>query len=364
MIKKFLKSKDKKNVLLFVSNINIIENCSEIISQNTTSINYYACSPNNSLLPEFNNSEISNLENLYVVDFNDIIFKVEIFGLVISSITHAAYNNKLGIKILPIFKKLEIPIIELQHGFIQYGLNYLADNENYKRIYDFGYCNGWADHVLTYFDINNEKNFTKIGYPKQRKNTRNIESSGYILILTNFNWDIYSFMEISNFYSFILRLFIDFPDQKFIFKVHPAEVRIFKEFYDTIETSFDNVIISHRNNIFNLIKTEKLIQSAFKVISTISTTLLDCELYSKQTIIYKCKSNSEIFSTFQKVITFSDYTELVNFINSKIDCKIRTGYLNQYDNEAYIGTINKMYKETCKKELIPELINQYFIENN
>jgi hypothetical protein len=87
-----------------------------------------------------------------------------------------------------------------------------------------------------------------------------------------------------------------------------------------------------------------LIKNAKKVISTVSTVLLECEIHHKPTIIYEAISINCLINKLAIKTTFKNYQELDKAYNSKT-LLLKTGVLKQYDNSIFRETINTLYKE-------------------
>ena len=296
---------------------------------------------------EYIKSELYSLPNtVFIENLNVLNYKLHMFGLfiTINSATSSAYNFSL--KFSQVLNRFNIKTIELQHGLFQLGIDYFH-NPNKTYFYNDSLQNNIvADTFLSFVPYDKIENSICIGYPPytQTQNT-NYLNGAYTLILTNLHWKSYTDIERYNFYQFIVRLSYDNPNRLFILRQHPAEKlnencqKIYKNVLENF--SADQINIVSENEIFDDINTEELIAKSKNVISTVSTTLLDCEINKKNTYIYECDTSRLLIKKISSCKTFSSYEELISIFDKK--ATIETGRLKLYDNSVFRKVVGKNY---------------------
>ena len=100
--------------------------------------------------------------------------------------------------------------------------------------------------------------------------------------------------------------------------------------------------------MLRLLPPDSLIKNASKVISIVSTALLDCEAYRKDSIVFKCESVAPLFAGINSCRTFSSYDQLASFIDSQEPCLINTGKLIEFDNSEFRNFVAHTYS-SCRK---------------
>lgn len=299
---------------------------------------------------EYRKSDLYNLKNVYFVDnIAKFKYKLHLFGAFITTDAQATSPHSYSIKIISFFNKLNIPVIELQHGLFQLGLHYYdcPIKENFQD--DSLPTRSLADHILTYYPIESYTNVTNIGYPPYDKLKKSYKGE-YNLILSNLHWKTYSNEEKYHFYKIVLQFIEDQQDKMFIWKQHygeminPENQKMIKNLFALFPNAEKNILFYQHNEMLKKINVSTLIQKSDNIISTVSTTLLDCEMYNKPTFVYKCNSNDCLLKRLATNHLFTNYTELSNISKNKQPLKTR--FLNRYDNDAFIQCINSLYKTT------------------
>lgn len=316
------------------------------IFRNNPCIDFYIHS-NFIKVDEYRKSKLYLLENVYFVsDLNAFKFKLNLFGAFITTDAQSTSPHSYSLQLILLFKKLSIPVIELQHGLFQLGLHYF--DCPYKEIFhdDSLPTKSWADHILAYYPINNCDNISVIGYPPYDQNL-NAYTGEYVLILSNMHWKSYSVEEKYAFYKTVLQ-FVENSDGLFVWKMHHGEIQdvscqnMLKNLFLLFPNAQDKIIFFHQNDMFQRNSVVRLIQKSRWVISTVSTVLLDCEIYHKKAFVFKCDSNLCLVQKLKDSCSFRDCQELKTL--SMQDVEFKTGLLQKYNNAVFLDCINKLYK--------------------
>lgn len=277
-------------------------------------------------------------------DFKSVIMLAAIFSAVITTVGHI--SPVLNVKIISILKACissEIPIIEVPHGLYQWGYNLVDDSKfvnTASNTLGAGYpVPSFADHQISWFDN------TGIGYPRHRtekiKCTENIMVPDYTVITTNTNWYMYGFEDQRVLAQSIFEYAKANPERMFIWCHHPAELNATNLINNMLGAKPANIFrYGHDKDIYfhSLDTTEEVIQYAQAGISTISTCLLDYELYNIPTAIFQTEGLSTIQNSMIQASFFSSQKEL-NSLKFEIP---KTGHLQDYNVSNFDDRINEL----------------------
>ncbi len=159
---------------------------------------------------------------LIIPNIVDVLLQIDTFGVVLTTLATPHRGHVRGIQIFQACSALGIPVLEIQHGLFQIGINYY----DVSRVSGSGFKNSsigfparnFRDGLITWGGPDG------IGLPQFHRNPP-AEDKGFVLILTNMHWSIYSDLERLMFYDGIRRLVLDHSDTRFFWKPHQAEIQ-------------------------------------------------------------------------------------------------------------------------------------------
>ena len=295
---------------------------------------------------EYRKSKIYGLDNSFFVSNIDIFkYKLNIFGVFITTDAQSASAHGYSLALIDVFKQLSIPVIELQHGLFQLGLHYFDCPQKELVHGDSFATKSWADHILTYYRIDNYDNISVIGYPPYTQDIKSYDGE-YGLILSNMHWGTYSAEERYIFYKSILQ-FVENSNKTFIWKMHHGEVRnslcqkMLSDLFVIFPEALNKIIFFHQNNMLQKNSITDLIKKSDFVISTVSTVLLDCEMCHKKTMVFGCKTNECLTKKLKQAYIFKNYEDLRRCDIKNV--KFETGLLKKYDNKVFVDCVNRFY---------------------
>lgn len=296
---------------------------------------------------EYRKSKLYDLENVFfVTNINYFKYKFEIFGAFITTDAQATAAHLYSLRLIALFNELRIPVFEMQHGLFQLGLHYsdVFTKENFHA--DSLATKSFADYIFTYYPIDNYNNTTVIGYPPFTKEEK-AYGGNYVLILSNLHWETYKEEEKYNFYKTVLQFVQEHPEKLFVWKFHLGEIikdnkKIIEDLFTIYPAAKQNIIFYHENDMLKRLPLSALIQKSDFVISTVSTVLLDCEIYKKRTYIYKCPANECLINKMKKPPVFNNYAELAALIQE--NKTFVSGLLYKYNNNEFKTCIDNLYK--------------------
>lgn len=373
MISKLEASPNSKNINIFVylngkHNFRLIQNIVECNPDyNFFIYSSYATTACYATVDDFIRSELYELSNVFFISpyaIKDLVYKIECFGMFISTDLESANAHSKSLKLANLFRKAHIPIVELQHGMFVLGIHYQCEPRKEQFYADSLNARSFADYLLLFYksEYYSDKSCV-IGYPPYLSSKLNTGASlpNYELILSNLHWGIYTLEDKFNFYKTIFEYIAKAPHKVFIWKMHHGEildqwclgvVNKLKIMYQV-----HNILFYHEENILNLMSIDQLIQKADSVISTVSTTIFDSEIYAKPIYIYDCSSCHEMITYMKDPSVFSDLDGLIKLSQNKRQT-FNSGLLEPYDNESLREFIKKKYKLTdlSRAELLDAIL--------
>ncbi|MFG0866349.1 hypothetical protein [Pseudomonas sp. FYR_7] len=228
--------------------------------------------------------------------------------------------------------KLGIPVIELPHGLIQSGYN-LDDS---SRVIDLSsYYDGIGDNLpsiasmrLAWYGRNS------VGYPRftdAKKPQRLLPA--YTVITTNTNWFLYSVEEKRRFFNIVWRFAEANPEKLFIWSPHPAENNQHTYSHSISALRPANVLrYGLKQDIYfdGIENTNDLIAYCESGISTVSTCLLEFEMYEKAVSVFRGVGVSNLIDSFLSAKTFTSTEDLRERAE-----RIHTGMLEKYEPRKF-----------------------------
>lgn len=242
-------------------------------------------------------------------------------------------------KIMKAALESSVALYEVPHGLFQTGYN-LTDNASFIDI--ASYYDGIGINLPPV-----TKNRAKwygdegIGYPATIKKAmlKKRILPDFTLISSNTNWYLYSMADKRNFYNYVFSFAEKNADKMFIWSPHPAELN-----GDTYTAALrhylpeniylygmDNDIYFHGINC-----TDDLIPYCECAISTVSTCLLDYEIYHKGVNVFSCAGTERITQNLTEAEFFDNEQQLT--LEPK---KLITGYLKEYSPELFDKFLSK-----------------------
>jgi hypothetical protein len=235
--------------------------------------------------------------------------------------------------------KVRIPIIEVPHGMFQTGINISDDSKlisiqsqflgigsalpsiSDKKLFWFGNCG--------------------FGYPRTVKrhalNERCLPK--FTLITSNTNWYLYSHSDKRRFYTEVFKYAKTKPLEFFIWCPHPAELSSEGFSAGALKYRPANIFIyGESNDIYfhDLDSADDLIAHCDYAISTISTCLLDYEIFDKRVNLFTCIGTQNLMNIISQKSTFNSHKEITH--NATY---LKTGLLKEFNSEFYDNMISE-----------------------
>lgn len=343
-----------RNMLVFVNSLSQLDNLFLIFAENE-GYTFYVLFQQELCLQDFYNSRLSGLANLILCcDPRQILSKIEKFGMVLAAECSAAGRSLPALQLLSLCSELGIPIAEVQQGLFQYGMHChaaarsYAESKSYETIGNAIDIDSYTDYLLSFYPVTTEhRQGTVIGFPKYH--LAGLEHSGcdahYVMVITDFDPECFSPEDFAAFLGCLMKTAASHQDTVFLWKPG-AEAPAFMNKTISIDAC-DNITVVPLDPMLSLLPSDSLVKNASKVICTVSTALLGCEAYGKDTAVFKCGSDLQLLGEINSCRTFSNSDELAAFIESDEQSPVDTGKLMEFDNLKFRNFVYHNFK-TCQ----------------
>lgn len=267
---------------------------------------------------DFYKHEVSRLDNAIWVDDHDLIIsKISSFDILMTFDSLLVKGHKACLNVIEEARKFDLPIMELQHGLFQVSINAFHQPTVNKFFDESLVVRSAATHRLTWFETPDGIN---IGYPifdgRTIPRPQNF-SKPIVSIFTNLHWKARSRGNRVKILFDILNFIKNHPNIYFFWKRHHGELCDI----DTIEdvnnvenligqqmTEFDNLVL-----VDNETEPSRLLEFSTHAISTISTVLLDIEMYHVECAVIADEETINLLDVFDTFTIFNSDMSLDNF---------------------------------------------------
>jgi len=343
-------TKTKKNIFMHINGMHHLGLILPICRSNPD-YDFYIYSENISQ-EACKNEHIYHLDNVYFPDdVTDCLFKLNNFGLFIGTDLQLTSAHRKGLKLAKKFRDAGVSVIELQHGLFQLGFHYFSIPRKDFTAGDVNPVISYADSHLYFHSA--EVGANVIGYPPTLEKKKDNYEGEYCLILSNLHWDTYTNIERLDFYFAMIRMVLEFKDQQFIWRMHHGE-QISSTckmllvsacvFYGVSINKLKNLLINPTGGLNPDISS--LIAKSSAVVSTVSTVLLDVEMYEKNTMVFDCDSIHKLVDLLKIKTTFREYADLTSLFDTKNP--LLTGRLVEYDNSIFRKVVDDYFSLPCE----------------
>ena len=344
--------KTKRMVLFYVRGKFQFPLARPLIEQNPD-VDFYVHS---NLIPrvDYESSELAPLANChFVLSFDDFKYKLSLFGAFVTTDAQAATAHQYSLRLIRLFNRMGVPVLELQHGLFQLGLHYYDVPAGSYFGGDSLPTRTFADEVLFYYPPwHGDAKGTVIGYPPSASPPPH--SSGEepcVLVLSNMHWPTYQESESRNFYLSVFKCAEERPDENWVWKLHPSEIKnrrsqaLIEEAKSKFPVGAARIRFHHLDPELGRRSLSDLVGTARLAISSVSTTLLDCELGGLRVAVFDSPAVKCLVDRLHEKTTFCDADGLLGALDGQ--CRVlKSGLLVPYDNDAFRRALDLHYRET------------------
>jgi|TARA_B110000908_G_C10236537_1_gene443660 hypothetical protein len=342
--------KTKKNIFMHINGAHHLALIQPICKSNPD-YDFYIYSENISQ-DIYKHEKIYHLGNVYFPNnITDILFKLNNFGLFIGTDLQLTSAHCKGIQLAKKFRDVGLGVIELQHGLFQLGFHYFSIPRKDFTSGDVNPVKSYADSQLFFYSA--EVGANVIGYPPTLEKLKENYEGEYCLILSNLNWDTYTNIERLDFYFAVVRMVLEHKEKQFIWRMDHGELMsktckmlLFSvcAFYGIVIKNLKNLSINPAGGLNPDISS--LVAKSSAVVSTVSTVLLDVEMYENNTMVFDCDSIHKLVDLLEIKTTFRQYADLTRFFDTKNP--LLSGKLVEYDNSVFRKVVDDHFSLPCE----------------
>ncbi|MEW4400058.1 hypothetical protein AB1J06_15340 [Agrobacterium tumefaciens] len=325
-------------------------------------------------LPEIQKVSRDVVEELYdnfgVQFFTDRQTAIAHFGTIDAVITtfavpHRAHTPHL--RFVALAYELGIPVFELQHGLFQLGIS-SSEASPFVGSGISGALNGLPVPNMTDRKLR-WSGEGAIGYPpfaeSVYEDSSRLRCAGdHTLILTNLHWNILSEEDVGHICDMIVKAVVSLPEISFMMVPHPSELDKphLKRLRARLQSAnAQNIRIIRPDSADEM---SDLIKSSRMALSTVSTVLLDLEMYEVPTLIMAGRRQHRLIESFQSCHLVVGKEGLVQDIKDiyygHLQPYLRTGMLEPFHasilQENILTAIRKI---PMRAETYVPIINKY-----
>jgi hypothetical protein len=266
-------------------------------------------------------------------------------ALTFGCLPHPAHNNVL--LLTGLLKELAIPVLDIQHGLYQWGINFTDTSLEQGFAGEAGISlpmKTQADYQVTWAGEN------AVGYPRCKASATTLAATdGPILIATNTNWHIYSEEDRQTFIRTLHLIFTRLESVQFVWKPHPAEMSpnniALNEFMESIRqspTKYRNVEIFTQNKLEPVTLTD-LIRGCRAGIATVGTSVIDFEMLGKPCAIFDSPTVRALNDSLSYADRFHNFESLLAWFDRLDENTLPpvTGQLKPFSESAFSDIVNK-----------------------
>ncbi len=303
---------------------------------------------------DYESSVLHTLANCHFVsNFDELKYKLDLFGAFITTDANAANAHQYSLRLVRLFNRMNVPVFEMQHGLFQLGLHYYDVPGSVGFEGDSLPTKTFADEVLLYYPPwRQDVHCTVVGYPPSAEETvRSPREKDYMLVLSNLHWKTYQDEECRRFFFSVYEYAEKHPDARFIWKLHHGEVKnkrsqtMIEEASRTFPIGASRIRFHHLDAELERLTLADLISGAKMAVSTVSTTLLDCELAGLPLVVFDSPSVKCLVDKLNRKSVFTGADDLERAIDGD-RVPFKSGFLLPYDNKAFRRTFDSHYSVT------------------
>lgn len=221
------------------------------------------------------------------------------------AVPHAAHSHH--IHHLALAYEMGLPVFEMQHGLFQLGISCSERSALVGSGLSGALSSLNAPNLTQHKFIWGESRTTdeiSIGYPPYVNDI--VESTAYIrtqaesvLVASNMHWNILDEDDVAQAWDYLVHLFKHLPDIPFVMMPHPGEMKS-----ASLQRGLERCRLNGINNLEVKRPEDRdefiaMLAATRVAISTISTVLLDFEMYEMPCVILPCEKQKHLVAALQ-----------------------------------------------------------------
>lgn len=289
----------------------------------------------------------------------DVLLRLDDFAVCLTTLATPHRAHLKGLQIFTACSRLGVPVLELQHGLFQQGAAFVE----VSRTPGSGFANAAQGAAARNFrdDLVGWSGKDGIGLP-QFHNLKPATDDGYVLILSNLHRSVFSEVERRLFYEGVAQLVRRHPETRFLWKPHQAELQRKLEplYAPLMEQVGENLELLTRETMAGR-TTLDLIRCCSRAVSSLSSVVLELEMYAKPTLLYAPVSMEDAVAIMGTVHPFDDDLSLLSAyadLMQRPDAyRMQTGFLKPFDPDRLRAILKRNWRsETIAKADLAQAI--------
>jgi len=289
----------------------------------------------------------------------DVLLRLDDFAVCLTTLATPHRAHLKGLQIFTACSRLGVPVLELQHGLFQQGAAFVE----VSRTPGSGFANAAQGAAARNFrdDLVGWSGKDGIGLP-QFHDLEPATDDGYVLILSNLHRSVFSEVERRLFYEGVAQLVRRHPETRFLWKPHQAELQRKLEplYAPLMEQVGENLELLTRETMAGR-TTLDLIRCCSRAVSSLSSVVLELEMYAKPTLLYAPVSMEDAVAIMGTVHPFDDDLSLLSAyadLMQRPDAyRMQTGFLKPFDPDRLRAILKRNWRsETIAKADLAQAI--------
>jgi len=289
----------------------------------------------------------------------DVLLRLDDFAVCLTTLATPHRAHLKGLQIFTACSRLGVPVLELQHGLFQQGAAFVE----VSRTPGSGFANAAQGGAARNFrdDLVGWSGKDGIGLP-QFHDLKPATDDGYVLILSNLHRSVFSEVERRLFYEGVAQLVRRHPETRFLWKPHQAELQRKLEplYAPLMEQVGENLELLTRETMAGR-TTLDLIRCCSCAVSSLSSVVLELEMYAKPTLLYAPVSMEDAVAIMGAVHPFDDDLSLLSAyadLMQRPDAyRMQTGFLKPFDPDRLRAILKRNWRsETIAKADLAQAI--------
>lgn len=279
-------------------------------------------------------------------NLTDVLLRLDEFAVCLTTLATPHRAHLTGLQIFTACSRLGLPVLEVQHGLFQQGMAFVE----VSRTPGSGFANAAMGAAARNFrdDVVGWSGDAGIGLP-QFHDLKPASDDGYVLILSNQHRSVFSEIERRLFYEGVAQLVRRHPDTRFLWKPHQAELQ------RKLEPLYAPLMALVRANLELLTRetmagqtTLDLIRCCSSAVSSLSSVVLELEMYAKPTLLYAPASMEGAVAIMGTVHPFVDDLSLLAAYDDLLQrpgaYRMRTGFLKPFEPDRLRAVLKKNWR--------------------
>ena len=279
-------------------------------------------------------------------NMTDVLLRLDDFAVCLTTLATPHRAHLRGLQIFTACSRLGIPVLEMQHGLFQLGVAFVEVSKTPGSGFPSAAMGAAARNFRD--DLIGWSGEDGIGLP-QFHDLKPASDDGYVLILSNLHRSVFSEVERRLFYEGVARLVRKHRRTKFLWKPHQSELqRKLEPLYAPLMNEVGANLQLLTKEAMAGTTTLELIRCCSRAVSSLSSVVLELEMYAKPTLLYAPVSMEGAVSIMGTVHPFVDDLSLSAAYDDLLQrpdaYRMQTGFLKPFEPEKLRAILRRNWR--------------------